>query len=441
MDFLCVTPKPTTIMDLNEEQQLAVRYASEGYSIFLTGAAGTGKTFTLRKIIEAIEERDRKVHVTASTGIAATLLGEALNGGVQTFHGWASIGLGKYPVDSHARFIVRNKRALQRIRETDVVVLDEVSMMDDEYMQKVDEVMRAVRGNGREPFGGIQMIFTGDFYQLPPTQKNVKEPRYLFESEVWRNTVEKTIMLHQVYRQASREFVGLLDKVRTSSLDEGAITVLRGLEKTTFSEVDRIKPTTLYCRNVNVDAMNATELKRLPGKTHKFSAKSFFKTEAFKKEFGNSFNMPEHLYLKVDAQVMCLVNQDTDLGIVNGSRGVVTEITEESVAVRFANGNTYHFTPQKRDVVDENGLVVAWQEQFPLNLSWAMTIHKSQGATIDLLDVDLAGCWLPGQAYVALSRAKDMSNLKVRNFRTGLVITNPKVKEFYKSLSKKRERE
>lgn len=445
---------------LNEEQLRACNAVAEGHNLFLTGPAGTGKSLTISKIIERAEASGKTVYVTASTGVAASLLGTAMGcPGVRTFHSWAAIGLGKYAPSAHAKFIMRNERARERIQGTDLLILDEVSMMDFDYMSKVNDVMQIVR-RSNQIFGGIQVVFAGDFYQLPPTQKGRMEPYYLFESQLWADLIEKTVILKQVYRQSKQEFVNLLMNLRDSRIDQSVHDTMDMLGKNRLKVENGIKPTMLFCRNMNVDAVNMMELKRIDETLFTFKSEEKYKSEVEKKEHKDSFSFVDDLKLKVGAQVMCLINMDPELGIVNGSRGVVTHIhskehpqeyrddedvgVEEYVEVRFLTGYTHRFTREKQEATSQVGEVVASKTQYPFKLSWALTIHKSQGATIDLLDVDLAGCFAPGQAYVAISRGTSLDTLRVRNFSKRAVITSPKVVAFHdtiESMDRKRKRD
>jgi len=436
---------------LNDEQLRACNAVAEGHNLFLTGPAGTGKSLTISKIIDRAEASGKTVYVTASTGVAASLLGTAMGcPGARTFHSWAGIGLGKYAPSTHAKFIMRNERARERITDTDLLILDEVSMMDFDYMSKVNDVLQIVR-RSNQIFGGIQMILAGDFYQLPPTQKGHREPYYLFESQLWADTIEKTVILKKVYRQSKQEFVDLLMNLRDCRINQDVCARMEQLGKNRLKVENGIKPTMLFCRNMNVDAVNNAELTRIHNTLYTFKSEEKYKTDVDKKEYKDSFSFIDDLKLKVGAQVMCLINMAPQLGIVNGSRGVVTHIhskehpgenkqgdidllSEEYVEVRFLNGYTHRFTREKQEASNQVGEVVASKKQYPIKLSWALTIHKSQGATIDLLDVDLAGCFAPGQAYVAISRGTSLDTLRVRNFSKRSVITSPKVVAFYEAI-------
>lgn len=438
---------------LNEEQRQALTLVKNGYSIFLTGPAGVGKSFTIAKIIEMARENGKRVCVTATTGVAACLLNNVTKG-VTTFHSWASIGIGKYPVSNHVKFILRNEAALSRIRKTHLLIVDEVSMLDGEFLTKVDEVVRAIRGQLNKPFGGIQVVFTGDFGQLPPVQPD-KDRKYLFEYPIWNELIHRTVVLTQVYRQKDVEFVELLLRIRDGSITDKDV---KKIQLTEFNDITRdgIEPTTLYCKNRDVNRMNQMKLNALSTKPYQFTAKDVFKDESSRKEFEKSFNLPEKLVLKVGAQVMLLINDCIEDGLSNGSRGVVegfylklhpeTHINKEgeqhcyehdTVIVRFLNGITRGYSMHKSEIQNEKGVVVATRVQFPFRLAWCYTIHLSQGQTIDLLDVDLSGAFEVAQAYVAISRGTSLSNMRVRNFSRKSVMVNEKVVNFYNSRKRK----
>lgn len=377
------------------------------------------------------------------------MLSGSVNDGVRTFHSWAGIGLGKYNAGAHAKFIRRNETTQKRICETDVVILDEISMMDPAYMEKVDDVLKRVRKTNL-PFGGVQLIASGDFYQLPPVQSD----QYMFESSLWGELDFVNVVLTKVYRQAKREFVEMLTKLRNNIVDASVFELVNKTKSNDLHNEMGIKPTVLYCRNANVDAMNAQELKKLPGNAHAFKARTYFQNEESEKEHAPNFSLLNKLYLKLDAQVMCLMNLYPEMGIVNGSRGVVTHIhnrfappstwkegetdmVDDYVQVKFMNGAEMKFKMEKQEQTDEWGNVVAWKKQFPFKLSWAITIHKSQGATIDLLDVDLNGCFAAGQVYVAISRGTSLDTMRIRNFQRKAVITDPRVVLFHNKISVK----
>lgn len=441
-------------LTLNDEQRRALQLVRRGENIFLTGPAGTGKSLTVSEIIKEAESIGEVVAVTATTGLAASHLSH-VSSSVRTLHSWAGIGLGKYPPSTHAKFINRNPTARERIVNTDILVVDEVSMLHPDFLSKVNDTVKLVRKRNPhtshiadKPFGGIQLVFTGDFGQLPPVQKDRKPPSYLFQDPIWTELIDKTVVLTQVYRQKDKAFVDLLTRIREGRITNEDVELIRS---TTNNELGdgSIAPTVLFCRNVDVDRMNYKELAKLEGEHHKFVCKDWYADERAMKEFKSTFNMPEVLPLKVGAQVMLLKNLSPEDGLVNGSRGIVTSIsladaeqdTVDQVQVKFLNGMTHNFERVTQESTDENGVAVATRTQFPLRLAWCMTIHKSQGMTIDLLEIDLRGTFEVAQAYVAISRGVGLDRMRVRNFTKDCVIASPSVIQFQKELTRKRARD
>lgn len=449
------TPTPPTIT-LNEDQQSAVDMVKDGKSIYITGPAGSGKSLTISKIIEQAREMDEEIHVTASTGVAASQL-RGLTG-VRTFHSWAGIGLGKYAASAHAKFIKRNQDTRDRIIGTDILVIDEISMIDPQFLAKVNDVVQIVRSwdpstrhIAKKPFGGIQLVLTGDFGQLPPVQKGKSgAPKYLFQDPLWKKLVDDTVVLTNVYRQQDQEFVDLLMRIRSNRMTDADVATLRGTASNKLGD-GKLKPTVLFCRNCDVDRMNLEELRKLEGPCYKFVANDRYETEQAKKDCRSTFASPETLPLKVGAQVMLTINQNPNAGLINGSRGVVTDITmadpaiqgsEAGITVTFANGQQVFYNRHLQESQDDNGKVVASRKQFPFKLAWCMTIHKSQGMTIDLLDIDLRGAFEVSQAYVAISRGVGLDKMRIRNFRKDCVLTSHAVLQFERDLlCKKRQRE
>jgi ATP-dependent DNA helicase PIF1 len=421
---------------LNEDQQYAVDLMSEGTSIFITGPAGTGKSLTIAAVVENARKRRKTVYVCATTGVAASLLAGSASTGVRTLHSWAGIGLGKFSPTNHASYIARNKGTTDRLRGTDVLIVDEVSMTSPEYINKLDAVLRIVRKSGL-PFGGIQVLFSGDFSQLPPISKDKKEPYYLFEDPIWTRLIEKVVVLSKVYRQTSPEFVEVLMKIRENNVDEQVMRVIQGTSTNTLSNPDGIKPTVLFCMNKDVDKMNQSALDRLPGSLSTSVAKDFYKTEKSRKENENGFSCVETLNLKVGAQVMLLINIDPNACLVNGSRGVVTHLPDKNneLTVCFLHGQSLKLGLHTQEIEDDHGKVVAYRRQFPFKLAFALTVHKSQGSTIDLLIVDLKGAFSPGQAYVAISRGTSLENMRVLNFAPHTVKTCDKVSTYHDSIA------
>lgn len=392
---------------------------------------------------------DEVVYVTATTGVAAANLREAAGQvGVRTFHSWASIGLGKYAASAHAKFIRRNKEARERIVNTDLLIIDEISMMDPDFLAKVNDVVQIVRGwdpatrhIADKPFGGIQVVFTGDFGQLPPVTRGGK-PSFLFQDPLWDKIVDNTVILTQVYRQKNQEFVDLLMRLRMGTLTEADVQRVRATESNTLGD-DKLKPTTLFCRNADVDRMNLDELLKLDGQAYIFKAGDDGSEKAIK---AANFTYPADLPLKVGAQVMLLINECPELGLINGSRGFVSDITVDgaedggpTIEVTYGDDLVRTYGRHKQEDKDETDRLLASRKQFPFKLAWCMTIHKSQGMTIDLLDIDLRGAFEISQAYVAISRGVGLDRMRVRNFSRDCVKTSSDVLQFQHKLKRSRD--
>lgn len=435
---------------LNKDQQSAVDLVRNGANVFLTGAAGTGKSLTLSSMIDQALDLDEVVYVTATTGVAAANLREAAGQvGVRTFHSWASIGLGKYAASAHAKFIRRNTEARERIVNTDLLIIDEVSMMDPAFLAKVNDVVQIVRGwdpatrhIADKPFGGIQLVFTGDFGQLPPVTRHGAKPTFLFQDPLWEKLIDNTVMLSQVYRQKNQEFVDLLMRLRTDTLTDADVKAVRATAGNTLGD-DKLKPTTLFCRNADVDRMNLEELAKLDTPAFSFKSSDSGGEKAIK---AANFTYPVYLPLKVGAQVMLLTNECPEMGLINGSRGFVSDITVDgavdggpTIEVTYGDNLVRTYERQKQEDKDEVDRLLASRKQFPFKLAWCMTIHKSQGMTIDLLDIDLRGAFEISQAYVALSRGVGLDRMRVRNFSKDSVKTSPDVLQFQQQLKRPRE--
>lgn len=459
---------------LSEEQQRVLKLVvQEGKCVFFTGSAGTGKSVLLREIIACLRKRHAaspdRIAVTASTGLAACNIG-----GV-TLHSFAGIGLGKDPVDALVRRVRKNKKTLQRWLRTRVLVVDELSMLDGDLFDKLEELARKLRKNPA-PFGGIQLVLTGDFFQLPPVPPaSGQTARFCFEAQQWKKTVPHTIMLHHVFRQRDEEFVGMLNEMRLGALSRESIARFQKLARVP-DYADGLVPTELFPTRSEVDTANAARMRALQGNVRRFVAtdSSRITDENVRASLFANFMAPGTLDLKENAQVMLIKNIDDQL--VNGSLGRVVGFMDEQVyyttskesgdaemgdddaakrralaklkpaptgreypLVRFvlANGCTRDMLCHPESwTVEANGEAVATRVQVPLILAYAISIHKAQGQTLDRVRVDLGRVFEKGQAYVALSRATSQAGLQVLRFDARKVQAHPRVAEFYRSLSR-----
>ena len=393
---------------MNPEQQLALDNVLKGSNVFITGGAGVGKSFLVNKISHALVHKN--IGVCAMTGCAALLINGA------TVHSYLAIGLAKDPAAVLAARVRKFANIHSRIVSMQTLLIDEVSMLNDELFEKIAEFFQIVRKNTK-PFGGVQMIFVGDPFQLAPVEGN-----YCFTSKLWTGIEIHTLTANM--RQAGdNQFKELLDRVRWGKCSEGDLAVLQQCGDTVFR--DDIVPTKLYSKNVNVDSINLKEFDKLS--TDVYIYKCEYLNEASKK-WAIANKIPEKIQLRIGAQVMCTRNIPT-LGLVNGSRGVVTIVYIDSVVVKLIDG-TYVKVGMIAVAPFDNPYVGI--EYIPLKLAWAITIHSSQGMTIDALEVDLGkDIFTYGQAYTGLSRAKSLSTVKVTSVLAKSFMTSPTVKKFF----------
>ena len=388
------------------KQELALSILKSGKNVFLTGSAGTGKTYVLNQYITYLKERKVPVAVTASTGIAAT----HING--MTIHSWAGIGIKDSLTPAQLRTLKTKKYLEKKLEKVEVLIIDEISMLHQRQLALVDQVLKYFKMN-QLPFGGIQVIFCGDFFQLPPVG-NDNEPsksKFCFMSQAWVNAAPHICYLTQQYRQTNDELNSILNEIRTGSISEmGYDTLQRAVNLKIKSKID---PTKLFTHNYDVDTINEQELKKIKSKSKFFSAETKG-NEKLIEGLKKSVLAMERMELKLGAKVM-FVRNIPEKGVVNGSLGEIVDFDEEEdyPLVRLTDERLVIASPEDWKIQDETGKVLAQFNQIPLRLAWAITIHKSQGMTLDAAEIDLSNTFERGQGYVALSRLKKLENLKL----------------------------
>ncbi len=395
-----------------------LKYLLAGRNAFLTGPAGSGKTFLLNEFIDTLRRSGKKVAVTASTGIAAT----HLNG--TTIHSWSGIGiadsLSPYALDA----IVQKQYLHTRFNSTDVLIIDEISMFDAARLDAVDTVLRTVR-NTDVPFGGIQVVISGDFFQLPPITRGNTPVRYAFQAKVWERMSDLVICyLDLVYRQSDDPLLSVLQEIRQGDVSETTVDLLK--DRLEAAMPDTLTPTRLYTHNIDVDEINMQELRKLTGEQ-----RIFHMTSTGKKDGVNLLKKycmaPVELSLKIGAAVMCIKN-NPKVGYINGTLGTVVEFGYESVVIQLADGKEVTIQPDTW-AIEQDGKVLAQIKQLPLRLAWAITVHKSQGMTLDEVEVDLSKSFAPGMGYVALSRVRTLQGLFLRGINQRALHVDPRVQE------------
>ena len=402
------------------QQDEALNLLKIGKNIFLTGAAGSGKTYLLNKYINYLKDHNVKVAITASTGIAAThLLGT-------TIHSWSGIGVKDTISQKDLEKLLTTKRIKNNYKKTKVLIIDEISMLHKHHLDMIDCIARFILGNDKA-FGGIQLVLCGDFFQLPPVSSDplFGDKQFAFEAASWKEGDFHVCYLHEQHRQGNDPLLSVLNDIRSGTAGEHTKVPLRTRYKK--EPQGATKATKLYARNINVDAINEHELKNLNGQEKIFTmATQGFSAlvEGLKK----SCLAPDQLKLKLGAEVMFIKN-DSFGKYVNGTRSVVVGFDEGDVGwpiVKTYDYRTIVAVPEEWKYED-NGVVRAIIKQVPLRLAWAITIHKSQGMTLDAAEIDLGDAFEPGMGYVALSRVRSLSGLKLMNLNEMALTVHPKV--------------
>lgn len=398
-------------------------------NVFLTGPAGTGKSYCVHLLFKFLDEQGVFYGKTASTGVAA------LNIGGVTLHSWSGMGLADDEGMDLLDKVDGNSKAKNRIKSSKVLVIDEISMMNSNLMDKLDIVCQYIRDRG-ESFGGIQVVFVGDFMQLPPVFKHFERETFAFESQAWKDARVKTVHLTEIVRQHDEPlFAKFLNEVRLGQAKD--FSILDSCFGRKFAD-DGIKPVRLFCKNIDVDSYNVAELHKLKTPSRRYHATDEG-GDGWKQFFEKNCPAPSALELKVGAQVILLKNLDVEQGLVNGSVGIISDMSSETVMVQFING-IHVIEPQaweiKQNELDVNtGLmkkvVIAKRKQIPLRLAWALTIHKAQGSTLDRAEVDISEAFANGQVYVALSRVRNLGSLRLNNFHPSKITVNKKCVDFY----------
>ena len=501
---------PDGIKLTDEQEKVVNLVVKDNLNVFYTGSAGTGKSVVLKTLIHKLRAKFGKdgVAICASTGLASCNIGGT------TIHKFSGFGIGNRSIEQLYSMVNKNPISMKRWRAAKVIIIDEVSMIEGDYLDKLEAIARRVRNNNN-PFGGIQVVFTGDFFQLPPVTKNGMAKKFCFESSAWKRAIQKTILLNKVFRQKDNSLINMLNEIRYGSrVSFESRNLIASLDRI-IDYPDGIQATELYPTRAEVSNANRKRMESLPGDFVTFRAidtiPSFIKDkDAEIKKLDSSFLAEKVLQLKENCQVMMIKNHSDQ--IVNGSVGNVLffmpidfyiylmgfykNITEgqrlhefklishcvgiknpdelpsevmEYVAksldlelkgrmennitramkymkstclpvVRFQlpDGTTSEEIVEKHVFstdISGNSKSASTREQLPLILCYALSIHKSQGQTIQRLRVDLRNVFEAGHVYVALSRAVSLDTLEVRNFDVSKISCDGKVKDFYRSLS------
>ena len=397
-------------------------------SLFFTGSAGTGKSLLLKHIIRSLPKSSTAV--TGLTGLSASLLGSG-----STIHAFAGIGRGEGDKEVLLRYAMRPDTAF-RWRQVTTLIIDEISMMDGEFFDTLEYIARNVRGNSK-PFGGIQLVICGDFHQLPPVARHAQARKFCFEASSWASCVNFSVELKRVFRQSDLYFIDVLGEVRSGRISHVDLAEKLSMCYRPLQVDDGILPTRLLCTRADVDAINKSELDKLDGDSVWYHARDSGDTGILE----SSCPAQKSIQLKIGAQVMLTKNLSGNKGLVNGSRGVVVKISPSGLPyVRFVSET---LSTSSEPVAIERvtwtnsigGRVVAQRSQIPLSLAYAITVHKSQGMSLDKVEISLERAFEAGMAYVALSRAKTMEGLRLHGpIAPKSLEADPKVVKFYSML-------
>ncbi len=401
-------------------QAQALRVMLDGSSVFLTGAPGAGKTYVLNQFIRRAARAGKNVAVTASTGIAATHIGGT------TIHSWSGLGIKEFLSDWDKDNLAKNDRLIKRYNGADVLVIDEVSMLHGHRLDMVNEVAKLLRKSD-EPFGGLQVILVGDLFQLPPISRGTDVADFAHLSAAWTELNPKICYITEQHRQAQAgdPLLDLLEAMRrgdVNELHEAALT-----ERLREQRPGDLVVTRLYSHNMDVDSINDRHLKDILDEGKVYQAQT--SGQATKVEqLQKSVLAPERLELKKGAEVMFVAN-NFGAGFVNGTRGRVVDFDGDTPIVRLPNGREIKVERHSWKL-EEDGRTRAEVAQLPLRLAWAITIHKSQGMSLDAAEIDLSRSFTPGMGYVALSRVRSMDGVYLAGINQMALAMHPMIFEF-----------
>lgn len=407
-------------------QEQAFLIMKTGVNVYLTGNAGSGKTYLLNKYISYLGNHNIPCAITASTGIAAT----HMNG--MTIHSWSGIGIKNFLDEKGLDELEEKKYLWKRFEKARVLIIDEVSMLHGSQLDMVEKVCRRFKRNDK-PFGGLQIILSGDFFQLPPINKkeNENESGMVFNSKSWQILNPAICYIEEQHRQIDGELTEILNMIRNNNIEEKHYELLRSRIGANLKS--DVKATRLYTHNINVDDINNIELSQIENEekvSHMTSSGPEHLVEILKK----SCLAHQELKLKIGAEIMCIKN-NPESGYVNGSRGKVIGFEKENgnPTIELYNGKKISLKPEIW-AIEEDGRIKASVSQIPLRLAWAITIHKSQGMSLDNAEIDLTRSFSYGMGYVALSRVRTLEGISLVGFNNESLQVDPKVLEFDQEL-------
>ena len=404
-------------------QKEALEILKMGYNCYITGAAGSGKTHLLNEYVKFLKQKGVDVGITASTGIAATHMGGT------TIHSWSGLGIRDELTEYDLEDLESKKYIYERFKNTTVLIIDEISMLHHFRLDLIERIARHLKRN-QLPFGGMQVILCGDFFQLPPVSRmGEKESHFSYKSETWKKLDLKICYLEEQYRQKDAKFLKILNDIRRNCISDETRECLKSRHNKVLDCA--IEPTKLHTHNINVDTINDSELNKLKGEMVTYNMESKGRkplVEALKK----SCLAQEMLRLKVGTKVM-FVKNNFEQGYANGTLGKVIECSVFGPKVMLLSGKIIN-VEKVTWMVEEEGKVKAQLTQYPLRLAWAITVHKSQGMSLDAVEVDLSKSFEKGMGYVALSRVRTLEGLRILGLNENALKVRDDVMEFDEEL-------
>jgi ATP-dependent DNA helicase PIF1 len=413
--------------ELNQEQKAALEILNRRENIFLTGPAGSGKSFLMNAYLSSLEKR---IPILASTGAAAILVGG------RTFHSFFGLGILEGGVTKTVERALKNRRLISRIKKAESVVIDEISMISGPTFSAAEQISRKIRNNS-SPWGGLRIIAVGDFAQLPPVNPFTPHKEWAFLDETWESSQFNPILLRESMRSKHPEFLEVLNEIR---LGRTSSTVKNFLDTRTQSQaslefLDDL--TCLFPFRDRVESHNLERLAEIKETEHSFET-NYSGEEKDIEMFKKHSPLPDVIQIKKRALVMLRQN-DPEGRWVNGTTGQIEKISSDFLTIRLHSGKfkdeSFDIPKTEFTLLNAEGDPVVVAKNFPVTLAWAMTIHKAQGATLSRMRVDLRKLWEPGQAYVALSRARNPDEVFLDGWSPSAIFADPAVAQFHSAIS------
>lgn len=408
-------------LQLTDEQLEALKLMHSGQNVFLTGPAGSGKSLIVKEFCKTIDKKT--FPVLASTGAAAVLIGG------RTFHSFFGLGIMEGGLEATVKRALANRRVVSRLKKVTGVIIDEVSMLSSETLMAAEIICCQAREESLTPWGGLQVIAVGDFAQLPPVEARTRVKKWAFSSSVWERSNFQLVNLSKILRTSDVTYLKILKSVRMGLVTKD---VLKFLGDHSDKEIPADNVTRLFPRRAQADNYNLSKLSELD--TEKFIFKSiYFGPASYVNRLKQQAPVPDQLFLKKGCLVMLRQN-DPKQRWVNGSTGILLDVNDDGLLIELLqNRRIVSVEKSTFSLLNADGAEVAAVTNYPVNLAYGTTIHKAQGMTLDQVVVNLKALWEPGQAYVALSRAKSPEGLYIEDWDEESIFVDSKVQEYYES--------